>query len=86
LGTASSLHALGEVIAAKGLFCSLYTDRGSHCFHIPKAGEKVVRNVRLGIEHIAAYSPSPQQQFERCAAGISGAIKSIARRLPWARC
>jgi len=73
-GTASSLRALGEVIAAKGLFCSLYTDRGSHYFHTPKAGETVSRTVQtqvgralsqLGIEHIAAYSPEARGRSER---------------------
>src|SRR6516225_9735597 len=39
-GTASTLRALREVIAAHGLFCALYTDRGGHYFHIPKGGEK----------------------------------------------
>src|ERR1700722_15148725 len=34
-GTASSLRGLREVIAAHGLFCSLYTDRGSHYFFTP---------------------------------------------------
>jgi transposase len=73
-GTASSMRALGEVIAAKGLFCSLYTDRGSHYFHTPKAGEPVARKVQtqvgralaqLGIEHIAAYSPEARGRSER---------------------
>ena len=40
-GTASSLHRIGQAIAAKGRFCSLYTDRGSHYFHPPGAGSKV---------------------------------------------
>jgi hypothetical protein len=39
-GTASTLRALHEVIAAHGLFCALYTDRGGHYFHIPKAARK----------------------------------------------
>jgi hypothetical protein len=65
-GTASTFRALGEVIGEHGLFCSLYTDRGSHYFYTPKAGEKVskMRQTQvgralshLGIEHIAAYSP-----------------------------
>ena len=30
-----------EVIETKGLFCSLYSDRGSHFFVTVKAGEKV---------------------------------------------
>ena len=37
-GTASSFRALAEVIADHGLFCALYTDRGSHYFHTPVAG------------------------------------------------
>ena len=40
-GTASTFQALGEVIGEHGLFCALYTDRGSHYFYTPKAGEKV---------------------------------------------
>src|SRR5881227_661388 len=39
-GTASTLRALREVIEKHGLFCALYTDRGSHYFYTPKAGEK----------------------------------------------
>ena len=42
-GTHSTFRALGEVIEKKGLFCSLYTDRGSHYFTTPKAGGKVSR-------------------------------------------
>jgi transposase len=40
-GTASSFRGLAEVIDRHGLFCELYTDRGSHYFHTPKAGEPV---------------------------------------------
>src|ERR1700736_1503186 len=32
-GTASTFWALGEVIGEYGLFCALYTDRGSHYFY-----------------------------------------------------
>ena len=35
---ASTLRALEEVIGERGLFCALYTDRGSHYFYTPKAG------------------------------------------------
>ena len=38
-GTASSFRALRDVFEAKGLPSSLYTDRGSHYFHTPVAGE-----------------------------------------------
>ena len=73
-GTASSLRGLGEVVAAHGLFCSLYTDRGSHYFFTPEAGGKVSKTVltqvgralkQLGIEHIAAYSPQARGRSER---------------------
>ena len=62
-GTASTFQTLGEVIGERGLFCALYTDRGSHYFYTPKAGEKVSKTQQtqvgralshLGIEHIAA--------------------------------
>jgi transposase len=83
-GTASTFRALGEVIAAQGLFCSLYTDRGSHYFHTPKAGEKVARGqltqvgralAQLGIEHIAAYSPEARGRSERL-------FRTLQDRLP----
>ena len=73
-GTVSSFRGLAEVIATKGLFCSLYTDRGSHYFHTPVAGGSVDRQhptqvgrglAQLGIEHIAAYSPQARGRSER---------------------
>jgi transposase len=73
-GTASSLKGLCEVVAKHGLFCSLYTDRGSHYFFTPEAGGKVSKTVltqvgralsQLGIEHIAAYSPQARGRSER---------------------
>ncbi len=72
--TASSFRGLREVIARHGLFCSLYTDRGSHYFHTPEAGGKVSKTLltqvgralsQLGIEHIAAYSPQARGRSER---------------------
>jgi hypothetical protein len=73
-GTQSSFRGLAEVIAKHGLPCALYTDRGSHYFHTPKAGEKVAKDqptqvgralAQLGIEHIAAYSPEARGRSER---------------------
>src|SRR3546814_290328 len=73
-GTASTFRALAEVIGAHGLFCSLYTDRGSHYFHTPKAGGTVAKDTptqvgralaQLGIRHIAAYSPEARGRGER---------------------
>lgn len=83
-GTVSSLRGLGEVIERHGLFCELYTDRGSHYFHTPKAGEAVSRTVltqvgraleQLGIAHIAAYSPEARGRSER-------AFRTLQDRLP----
>ena len=73
-GTASTFRACLEVFAKKGLPSSLYTDRGSHYFFTPKAGEAVDKERltqvgraldRLGIEHIAAYSPEARGRSER---------------------
>ena len=73
-GTASTFSGLLEVFEAKGLPLSLYTDRGSHYFVTLKAGETVDRGrltqvgwalKRLGIEHIAAYSPQARGRSER---------------------
>lgn len=83
-GTASSFLGLSEAIAQKGLFCSLYTDRGSHYFYTPKAGEKVDKDkptqvgralAQLGIEHIAAYSPEARGRSERM-------FRTLQDRLP----
>ena len=40
-GTLSSLRGVREVIAARGLFCALYTDRDSHYWTTSEAGGKV---------------------------------------------
>ena len=83
-GTASSFAGLAETIAAQGLPCALYTDRGSHYFHTPAAGGKIAKGVRtqvgralaqLGIEHIAAYSPEARGRCER-------AFRTLQDRLP----
>jgi transposase len=73
-GTASSLRGIAEVIARRGLFASLYTDRGSHYWHTPKTGGKVDKEHltqfgramrQLGIHMIAAYSPEARGRSER---------------------
>jgi hypothetical protein len=42
-GTASTFKTLKEVFGEHGLPMSLYTDRGAHYFHTPKAGGEVDR-------------------------------------------
>ncbi len=78
-GTISTLRALAEVFAAKGLPASLYTDRGSHYFFTPNAGEPVDKERLtqvgraldwLGIEHIPAYSPEARGRSERMFATL----------------
>ena len=82
-GTASSLRGLLETFTAHGLPCSLYTDRGSHYFYTPKAGEKVDKTVltqvgraldKLGIEHIPAYSPEARGRSERMFGTLQGRL------------
>ena len=62
------------MIERQGLFCSLYTDRGSHYWHTPEAGGKVDKAnptpfgramAQLGIERIPAYSPEARGRSER---------------------
>jgi transposase len=83
-GTASSFRGLREVVATHGLFCSLYTDRGSHYFFTPEAGGPVSKTIltqvgralkQLGIEHIPGYSPQARGRSER-------AFLTLQDRLP----
>jgi hypothetical protein len=73
-GTASTFRALKEVFGEHGLPMSLYTDRGTHYFHTPKAGGEIDRGhltqvgralEQLGVEHIGAYSPQARGRSER---------------------
>jgi hypothetical protein len=87
-GTASTFQALREVIGERGLFCALYTDRGSHYFYTPKAGEKASKTQQtqvgralshLGIEHIAAYSPEARGRSERMFGTLQGRLPKDLR-------
>lgn len=73
-GTWSSFLGIRDVIEHRGLFCSLYTDRGSHYWTTPQVGGKVDKSnltqfgaalKRLGIEMIPAYSPEARGRSER---------------------
>lgn len=73
-GTLTVMAGIKEVLQREGLFCSLYTDRGGHFFHTPKAGGRVDRThptqigralERLGIEAIPSYSPQARGRMER---------------------
>jgi Helix-turn-helix domain len=82
-GTVSTLRALLEVFTARGLPSSLYTDRGSHYFLTPKAGEAVDKEqltqvgralAHLGIEHIPAYSAQARGRSERMFGTLQGRL------------
>ncbi len=87
-GTLSSFRGLTETIDNKGLFCSLYTDRGSHYFLTSKAGGKVDKQrltqvgralSQLGIEHIASYSPEARGRVERLFGTLQGRLPQELR-------
>src|SRR5438270_1348674 len=72
--TVTVMAALREVVEGKGLFCALYSDRGSHFWLTPKVGGKVDRHrltqvgralAELGIQMIPAYSPQARGRSER---------------------
>jgi transposase len=72
--TLTCMAGVREVIERKGVFCSLYSDRGSHFFYTPKAGEPVDKTrltqfgralKELNIHMIAAYSPQARGRMER---------------------
>src|SRR5580693_2004686 len=72
--TVPVMAALRDVMERKGLFCALYSDRGSHFWLTPKAGGKVDphrltqvgRALRdLGVQMIPAYSPQARGRSER---------------------
>ena len=53
-GTASGFQAMREVITAKGLPSSLYTDRGSHYWHTPRTGGKAGKQNLTQFGHAMA--------------------------------
>src|SRR6266702_1583201 len=72
--TVTVMAGLQEVIEHKGVFCALYSDRGSHFWLTPKVGGRVDphrltqvgRALReLGIQMIPVYSPQARGRSER---------------------
>ena len=71
--TATVMAGLREVIERKGLFCALYSDRGSHFWLTPKVGarsipiggRKWVGDARAGSADDSAYSPQARGRGER---------------------
>jgi hypothetical protein len=88
-GTASSFIGLKETMAAHGLFSALYTDRGSHYFHTPTAGEPVDKTrltqvgralKQLGIEHIPSYCPEGRGRMERLFGTLQSRLPPLLRQ------
>ena len=72
--TRTVMAGLRAVVEKHGLFCALYSDRGSHFFLTPKAGEKVDKHrltqvgramKETGVQMIPAYSPQARGRSER---------------------
>src|SRR5450432_4668150 len=72
--TVTVMAGLRAVIERKGLFCSLYSDRGAHFWLTPKSGGKVDYErptqvgramKELGVHMIPAYSPQARGRSER---------------------
>jgi transposase len=87
-GTASTFQGLAETIAAKGLFCSFYTDRGSHYFWTPQAGEKVDKTrltqvgralAELSIRHIPSYTAQGRGRMERLWGTLQSRLPPLLR-------
>jgi len=74
LAPVDEVVALADRYRKRGIFCSLYTDRGSHYWYTPEVGGKVDKENstqfgramnQLGIEMIPAYSPEARGRSER---------------------
>src|SRR6202051_281062 len=72
--TVTVMAGLKEVVKRKGVFCALYSDRGSHFWLTPKVGGKVDYQRKtqvgralheLGVQMIPAYSPEARGRGER---------------------
>src|SRR3982750_1022459 len=86
--TVSVMKALREVIARRGVFCSLYSDRAGHFFYTPKAGGKVDLTrppqvgralQEVGIRMIPAYSHQARGRTERNSGTWQGRLPQELR-------
>jgi transposase len=81
--TRTCMQLLRDCVAARGIFCSLYSDRAGHFFLTPKAGGKVLEGhltqigralTELGIRPIPAYSPQARGRGERVNGTLQGRL------------
>ena len=89
--TATVMAGLREVIERKGVFCALYSDRGSHFWLTPKVGGKVDYHRRtqvgralheLGVQMIPAYSPEARGRSERNFSHLAGPLAAGVAAAP----
>jgi hypothetical protein len=87
--TRTVMTGLRTVIGEQGLFCSLYSDRASHFFLTPKAGQAVNHErptqvgramKELSIQLIPAYSPQARGRSERGFGTWQGRLPQELRR------
>jgi len=86
--TVTVMAGLREVIERKGVFCALYSDRGSHFWLTPKVGGKVDAHRltqvgralhELGVQMIPAYSPQARGRSERSFSTWQGRLPQELR-------
>jgi transposase len=86
--TLTVMAGLRDVIQRKGVFCALYSDRGSHFWLTPKAGGKVDAHRltqvgralhQLGVQMIPAYSPQARGRSERSFSTWQGRLPQELR-------
>jgi len=86
--THAVMSALHAVLTTHGVPMAVYTDRASWAFYTPKKDEPVDRDRptqvgralrRLGIEHIAGYSPQARGRSERANGTIQGRLVNELR-------
>src|SRR3989344_3111937 len=86
--SASCMAMIKNVVAQKGIFCSLYTDRASHFFLTKRAGDEVAKDhctqlaralKELEIQPIPAYSPQARGRSERLNGTLQGRLPQELR-------
>lgn len=87
--TATVMEAVRTVIAERGVFCSLYSDRASHFVCTPKGAKQPDRSIQtqfgralaeLRIELIPANSPQARGRCERSYGTLQGRLPQELRR------
>src|ERR1019366_2588607 len=86
--TSTVMAGLRAGMERKGLFCTLYSDRGVHFWYTPKSGGKVDRErptqvgralKELGVQMIPSYSPQARGRSERSFSTWQGRLPQELR-------